>query len=179
MRRVRLVTRLTPDECVARLQPLVGRRSGFLSLAGRLGTHPVLGEVRASHLRLRKRLPYVNSWQTVLTARLRPHGGGTLISGKASVSPLVRALEIFWFGSVVAIGLFTLWISASPIVRRQPGGWWVVVFGPWVLLALGIGLAHYGRRLARGEARFLEQLLSETLEAGPVDATPARRPREG
>ena len=103
--RLQLLTPLTPAQCVARLMAVVdGERSGLFSAFGGSGSNPVIGEVTESSLRLRKRIGYRNSFQTLVTATLRPGPEGTIVSCELGMHPLVRAFMFAWFGIVILVG---------------------------------------------------------------------------
>ena len=168
--RVELFTPLPPPECARRLSSAIDD-DGWLwliSLRGLVGSKPVIGHVTETWLRLRKRIGYRNSFQTILSASLRPEGGGTLIHGTAGVHVVVRAFMFVWFGGVMlgggAIFLGTLAALLFGSGPRPPNAWAGIVM-PWVMLGFGIGLVAGCRYLARDETRFLTDFLDSTLGA--------------
>src|SRR4051812_21410120 len=103
--RIELIAPLPPAECASRLKAVIDtERSALFSFAGLFGSRPVVGRVTESSLRLRKRIGYRNSFQSFLTATMRPEAGGTLISGDVAMHPFVRVFMFVWFGGVVLIG---------------------------------------------------------------------------
>lgn len=138
-------------ECVKRFRAAAGT-------AWRLnGQEPVVGSTRLGTLYARKRVDYRNSFQTVLTARLRPNGTGTHVSVSTGMSGMVRAFMTVWFGFFIVLGL-GMAFSAEPGSAIYPGGF----------IAFGIGLVSAGRWVARGEAEFLTAFLVETLDLEPL-----------
>lgn len=135
------------SECIKRFRGAVGP-------AWKLnGQELVVGSTRLDTLYARKRVDYRNSFQTVLTVRLRPNGNGTHVSVSTGISGMVMAFMIVWFGFFIALGL-GIAFSAEPGSAIYPGGF----------IAFGIGLVSAGRWVARGEAEFLTAFLVETLD---------------
>ncbi len=165
---VQLHSRFTPDECAQRLGAAIDSQ---LSL---FGSRPVIGRVNSSTLRLRKRIGYGNSFQTFLTASMKPHGSGTVIDGEFAMSLFTRVFMSIWFaflaiigGSAFVVALFSL--LAGPSEFR--GNAWPFLFGPPGMLIFGFLLIRFGRYFAQAEAGFLKDFIRHTLDA---DEPPAR-----
>ena len=120
---------------------------------------PVVGSVTESSLRLQKRVRGRNSFQSILTARMRREPAGTVISAKMAMHPFVLAFMFFWFGVII---LSVFFASGGPQKNAVPGG---------VMLAFGCALACFGRYLARNEARFITDFLIRTLDARELKST--------
>jgi len=69
--RIEVLSPLSPAECVARLDAAIECDSTMLHYKS------VVGKVRGDSLRLRKRIWYRNSFQTLLWAKLVPERKGT------------------------------------------------------------------------------------------------------
>lgn len=163
--RIQLLSPLTPAECVSRLAGVIDtERSAIFSLAR---SRPVVGRVTDSFLRLRRRIGYRNSFQSFLTATMRPEAGGTLISGTVAMHPFVRVFMFMWLGGVLLLGgtMFIATVSSMVIGSdsHHQNAWMGVVIPP-AMLAFGFGLMCFGRYLAREEARFLTDFLIRTLD---------------
>lgn len=141
----------------------------MVSLFG-VGSKPVIGKVSESSLRLRRRIRYGNSFQTFLTATMRPEFGGTVISGECAMHPLVRIFNAVWFGIVALFGgtlfLVTGWNALYGSTGPSREALWGMLV-PLVLLTFGIGLVRLGRYLARSDPQFLMDFLIQTLDARP------------
>jgi hypothetical protein len=138
---------LSKSECTARFRAAVDAPWKFGS--GR----DVIGWTGLGALHARKRIGYRNSFQTVVTARLRPSGDGTHVSLSAGMPGVVVAFLFVWFGSFVLTGL-ALAFSDVP----------AAALGSLGFIAFGIALVAVGRWFARDEAAFLTAFLVETLE---------------
>jgi len=166
---IQLVTALTPEECVSRLTAAIAiERSGLLAFSGLDRSKPVVGHVTRSRLRLRKRIEYRNSFQSHLTATMRPGPEGTIISGEVAMHPVVQAFLFIWFGFVILVGLGMLLAavgskSSHSGVELHNG--WLGAFVISVMLIFGYGLVRAGRHLARDEGRYLSDFLIRTLDA--------------
>jgi hypothetical protein len=157
---------LQPDECARRLLAAIdSERSALFSFSSLFGSRPVIGRVNSSSIRLRKRIGYRNSFQTFLTAAMRPHGTGTIIQGKFSMHTFTRVFMPIWFGGVALFGVAGLLLSIFTRSSAQsPNTWLFLLIAPGMLL-FGFVLARFGRYLARDEARFLADFLRHTLDA--------------
>lgn len=142
--------------------------SALFSLAGLVGSKPVVGRVTETSLQLRKRIGYRNSFQSFLSATLRHEAGGTLISGEVAMHPFVTVFMFIWFGFVILIG-GTMFVATVGTLFFGPGNRhenaWMGAVIPPVMLVFGFGLVRFGRYLARDEARFLTDFLIQTLNA--------------
>lgn len=168
---VELLSPLAPDECESRLRAATDR-GGPLA---RFGLEPVVGRVSGGSVRLRKRIAYSNSFQTVLTGSLEGHGGGTIFRGRAGLHPLVTAFMTAWIGVVATAGAACVVAVLVALAGRNRVGFaGIVFFIPLLLLlAMGVGIARYARWLARGEEAFLVSFVAEVIAAGrPPDAEP-------
>jgi hypothetical protein len=166
--RVKLVSPLTPAECVARLTAAVDLERAFSPGAAWFGSKPVIGRVTETSLRLRKRTGYRNSFQNYLTATMRAEAGGTSISGHVGMNPFVRAFMFVWFGFLVLFGgaIFISSIASAFGVShaRHKNEWMGIAFFP-IMLVFGFLLVRFGRYLARNEERFLTEFLIRALDA--------------
>ena len=166
--RIQLFSPLPPAECASRLKVAMDtERLAHFSLAGFFGSRPVVGQVTESSLRLRKRIGYRNTFQTFLTATMRPEAGGTVISGEFAMHPFVRVFMLIWFGGIIIIGGTMFVATASSMLSGSGQGQntWMGVVIPTAMLAFGFGLVRLGRFLARTESRFLTDFLVQTLNA--------------
>lgn len=168
---IRLRSPLSPAECAARLLAAIDPEPSVLgSWSNTSLSRPVIGSVRGSVLRLRKRTDlYRNSFQTHLSAELRPVGEGTLVVGHAGMHPFVRVFMALWFTFLALIAgvmvlMLTLGHAADAPPAKNEGGWWMLLILPG-LLVFGVGLVKFGRYLARTEGNFLEEFLARTLDA--------------
>lgn len=167
---------LSPAECAARLAAAVDPESSLLDAWARATLEkPVIGSVKGASVRLRKRTElYRNSFQTYLTAELRPDGTGTAITGTMGLHPFVWAFMALWFAVLTLVGglaalMFVASFVAAPTVRQGASGWGAVLILPG-MLAFGIALVAFGRYLARSEAGFLVDFMVRTLDAEVVPA---------
>lgn len=139
-----------PDDCASRLDAAIDSEWKFF------GSKPVIGRASESSLRLRKRIFYNNSFQSILVATMRPEQRGTIISGTCGMRPVVRIGMLIWFAGVILIGLP---VAFSMLRTHDSMG----VAIPVGLLVFGFALIKFGRYLARNETRFLKDFLIQTL----------------
>lgn len=155
-----LVSPLSTIECTDRL------RSVTQSEWAIFGTSPVVGKVGEKSFRLRKRLKMSrNSFQTYLFARLKSEGASTRLTCRFGMHPSVVIFMIVWLGGVTAGAIVGLVVG----LRQYSSGTMPSAVGlaPWGMALFGIVLVGVGRRMARGERKFLMDFLQETVEARP------------
>jgi hypothetical protein len=149
-----LVNYISPfpkSECVRRFRAAVDapwKWGGSSSVTGWTG----IGSVHA-----RKRIWYRNSFQTVLTAQLRPAGEGTHVAVSTGLSWIVIVFMGVWF-SLVGMAVIATGFSSNPGMLYFPAG----------MLVFGVALVAAGRWFAREEAAFLTAFLIETLDLEKV-----------
>jgi hypothetical protein len=167
MARTELVTSLSPDECRRRLKAVVG---SSLNLGG---TESVTGLV-GNTARLCKRIAYRNSFQTVLVARFLNDNGATRIECRYRVNLFVIGFMTIWFGGLVVPLLTSLpdLVNQLQTTGNIDGHWHDMLF-TLGMVGAGAGVIRFCRYLARGEAAFLTDFVSKTLDAkvmpvGPV-----------
>ena len=141
--RLEVFSPLAADECVSRLEAAMDKESSGLFRWDAFGSKPVIGTVSGDSLSLRKRIFYRNSFQTSLSAKIRPERGGTVISGEMGMDTLVRAFLVIWFGGVILIGGSMSVSSVSDLLSGspRPGNNIVGAVVPLLMAGFGVGLS--------------------------------------
>lgn len=154
--RFELLSPLPPDECTSRMGTAIDveRFWGFSFIAF-TGKKPALGWVTDSAFRIRKRISGRDSFQRILSAKMRPDGSGTVISGKFAMHPFVQAFMFIWFGGV-SIGMVVSMLSAFN------GQFDSGLLIPPGMLIFGLAMVFYGRE---DEKAFLVDFVKQTLNA--------------
>jgi hypothetical protein len=127
------------------------------------GSKPLVGRLTETSFYIRKRISYRNSFQSLLTATIRPDAAGTAICGKIAIHPFVRVFMLLWF----LIAGTMLIASLAPLFGFDKAGQNTAMAPviPLLMLAFGFVLVFFGRYVARDEARFLIDVLIRTLDA--------------
>ncbi len=127
------------------------------------GAGTVVGSVRETSFRLRKRIYYRNSFQYSLSGELIDDHGQTRLHCRIGLHPLVRIFFTVWFGGVL------LGCGMANGCRRAhgalPPNWWPGAGVPFLTLAGGFALLMFGKYLARDEPAFLIDFLRRGLDA--------------
>jgi hypothetical protein len=166
---VEVFSPFAPADCASRLREAIDG-GVMVSLFG-LGSKPVIGSVSEASFMLRRRIRYRNSFQTFLTATMRPELGGTVISGACAMHPLVRIFNVVWLGGVALFGRTIFLASGWNVLSGKSGGSRETLLSmiiPLIMLTFGIGLVRFGRYLARNDPRFLVDFLMEIYEIAIV-----------
>jgi hypothetical protein len=156
LRRIIIMSSLTRQECVRRLQESVDRDS-VLS-----GNKPVIGRVRETSLRLRKRIKGRNSFQTVVFAKIVQDQGRTRLECRFGIHPIVIGFMLFWFGGVITLGSRA--IAGAPGVLDSIMADPMLILGPLVMIMGGIAVLVICRNSARDEQQFLTDFLLKTID---------------
>lgn len=153
-----LISPLSAESCVERLRAAID--SDFTLF----GSKPFVGSVGGTSGRLRKRIGYRNSFQTVTRLTFKSQPRGTAITCRSGMSVFVYVFMTFWFGFLGLVGLAT--------GGDNPG---FVVF-PLGMMAFGVGLILFGRFLARNEHGDIVAFVARITEGKVASApTPGMR----
>jgi len=168
-RRIDLVSPLTLAECVSRVSAALSAPRSSGPHAERFHSTQVVGRVTPSSLRLRVRIGYKNSFQSVLIAKLSQESRGTAISGDIRMYWFVRVFLLLWFSGVILIGGTIFVVTARDLLvgAAATGPRWSGLLLPWIMLSGGLGVVWFGRHLARTEGDLLTAFLRKTLDAVP------------
>ncbi len=155
---IKLVSPLTPDECVSRICAAIDNY-GLFSWGG---SRHVIGRVSRLTVRLRKRIWYRNSFQTFLTGYFERRGNSTVFIGQTGLHPFALLFLVVWFGSLLIIGVSTVVFEQVTNQSRLLG-----CAGLVLMIGLMVGIVWSGRWLARDEEQFLIAFLAEVIAANP------------
>ena len=164
-----LVSPLPQTVCVERLRTLT-QNDWML-----FGSSPLMGRVRQTDLKVRKRPPLLmhNSFQTYLRGTLESDGTRTRLICRFGLHRFVAGFMLVWFGM--------LWVFASVGViawLKHPAEFKFLAIGlagPAIMTLFGAGLVSFCRYLARDEQQFVLNLLRQTLDASEASAPASPR----
>jgi hypothetical protein len=166
-----LLSRLPLEECCERLRAGLGSPWTLGTPFALLGGKTVLGRLKGTTLRARKRIAYSNSFQTRLTAVLSEQSGQTLIQCRFGLPASVIAFFSIWvlLVGIISLGVIVATVSEAltdPAQFHQTN--WLGTVIPIVFPAFGLALIRFGRRLARGERAFLIDFVRNATDARPI-----------
>jgi hypothetical protein len=147
-----LLSPLKRDEIVKRLTAAIDRGWAFF------GSKPVVGQVDANAFRLRWRIGYRNSFQTVMFGRFVDEARGTRLACRSGMHPAVTAFMALWFAFVTPLAF----VSVSALVNGASDP---ALFISVLMLAFGVVLVAFGRWLARDERARLIAFLEQVAQA--------------
>ena len=163
-----LRTRLTPEECSHRLEPLVipwGSRMALVWPTKELLGRPLVGMVSPAGFALRKKLPYKNDLQTEASARFEIAPDGTRLRVRLGARSWVLYFMLLWL-SVITIIMGAVPFLCQAYPRSCHGN-----LPPWAAFSIPVFAACIlvlGRWLSRNEGEFLVSFLKEKLSAEEV-----------
>ena len=153
-RRITLRSRLGQDQCVAALkQDMAGWPFG--------GTDLVRGRVGRNKAVLTRRIAYGNSFRDLVTVHISSAGVGTRLDCVTAASLLARIFMAVWFGF---LGFWWIAVIAISLAQRSSLAALMALF-PIPMLAFGVGLTAWGRRLSEKDEAVVLAYLRERLEA--------------
>ncbi len=126
----------------------------------RTGTYPVVAWRSGRSFRLRKRISYRNSFQTILTVSLVAEGNQTRARCRTGLHPFCIVFLAVWFGG---IGYSEYAVFESVLDHAYVGAAAPTI--PAMLAALGAGLVYFGRWISRDEGDFLVEWVRNSLDA--------------
>ena len=149
-----------PAAAVERLRGEVGRTFLAALVSGKM-----VGRVRADGVSLRRVTPFANAFRPVLEGRLEADGDGTRLTGTLRIREFERAFVTLWLGGACAS---TAIVVALALRDRLWAGAGLMGLAGTALFAAGLGLVWLGRRLSRGDRRWLEERIARAVagEAG-------------
>lgn len=164
-----LRTRLAPEECCRRLEPLVmpwGSRMAIVWPTKEMLGRPLKGAVSPAGFALRKKIFYKNDLQTEGSARFELAPDGTRMRVRLGARRWVLLFMSLWL-SVITVIMVSVPYLCHAYPRSCHGDPWFTPAVP-VLAACILVL---GRWLSRHDAEFLISFLKEKLQAEEVPET--------
>jgi len=158
------------EECVARLTASLDKEPFVFAPFQRRDAKPFIGSVTPTSLRVRKRINYGNSFQTVLCADLVARQQGTEL--RFATSRVESSTWLFmwlWVAAVLIVGGFVFTFSVIEILGKNPRPQaWMGVWLPLWVLGITAVMIPLGRWLARDEELKIIVFLKEVLDADVV-----------
>ncbi|MGE0045455.1 MAG: hypothetical protein AB7J28_11035 [Hyphomonadaceae bacterium] len=142
-----------PEECARRLNEAMDSPMSLL------GSKPALGTAGPQAAQLRRRTPYRNSFKQHMNVAIAPEGQGAKLSCRMSPSVFASVFLVFWC-LVLLIMLFGI---AAGVFAGELSPVFLIV--PFIMLALGLGIAAIGRGLSNSDEPILLDFLRRTLDA--------------
>jgi len=160
-----LVSPLPLVECIRRL------RAATDSSFAIAGSKPVLGTVRETEIRLRRRSYYRHGSQCWLSGKFTEENGGTRLHCTVGMHPFVRSFLEYWVACIFLGGgwvfvrtLRTVWETQGPL----PHNFWLGLVVPPLLLGFGAVLLAFGDHNFGSDPRFLVEFVARTIDGKEV-----------
>jgi hypothetical protein len=160
-----LVSPLPLAECIRRLRAATD--SGFAMA----GSKPVLGTVRNTAIRLRRRSHYRHGSQCWLSGKFTQEGGRTRLHCTVGMHPFFRVFLKYWVacifiggGAIVVHTLRTFWTAQEPL----PQNLWLGLVVPPLLFGFGVVLFLVGDSGFGSDPRFLVEFVARTIDGKEV-----------
>lgn len=154
---VEVVSKFDRADVLRRLQGAVDSEWKFGGGKG------VVGKVDEHGFRLRTRIAYRNSFQTVMFGTMKAEGRGTRIAARTGMHPFAAVFMTVWL-SVVGLAATTAVVHSIEATPGEPAQA-LFLLVPVGMFGFGIALVGIGRWIARGERARLIEFLERTLEA--------------
>ena len=162
---LRLVSALSPAECIAKLNAAIDIEPSEIWMKPTLnGTHEVIGAVKGDAVWLRRRIPYSSVFQPRLEATISAHEGGTLIEGAVSMHKAGRVFMLaFLFATGAVCGI--IFTGAAPALLRghTHGGAWFGIMLPMLTVLAAAKAVPLRQRRLQTESEFIDRFLRQPL----------------
>jgi len=164
-RKIQLTTRLSPEDCAARISAATDREPPtYPPPANWENSKPVIGKATPKRIQLRKRIHGRNPLQNCLRAKLRLEQVCTVISGKIGIHPVLPIILFVWGGAMFLV--LTMGVSGTPeisFLEMVLGALFVLLFGGVSIICLGSLVLLY-RHLTKDETKYLTDFLTRTVD---------------
>ena len=164
---IKLRTRLSAEECRARLASATDLGGLALSWNSPAEAPQFLGDFRGAAFRLHTGRYYTNSFAPFFYGHLSPSDNGTVIEGEFKMHPFARISTVFWFSfvAIFAAGGLIVPMGKQPGTSLGPGTLFLAL---GCFMVLGMALVIFGRWLGRGEQKTILDFLKTSLEASQI-----------
>ena len=160
--RMKLQTRLSIDDCKARLADSVDPVKLGWTISGYAGSREILGKIRGNSFRLQKRRNSRNSFAPYLYGQFKAADGGTRVEDEFRLHPFAQIFMALWFSF---LAVFAISMLVLPSQGQAGSVRWPLLAVAAGMAAFGIGLVKFSRWLARNEEGAILALLKSSLEA--------------
>ncbi len=126
----------------------------------------ILASFDGYKFRLCVRRDYRNSFAPQFRGRLIPQTTGTRVEGRFGMDPFVKIFLAVWFAGVVTIGGLIFVSSIGQALSGYVSGnshTNIGIIVPPILLAFGVLLVRFGKRLGRGEETYILSWLGRSF----------------
>jgi hypothetical protein len=163
---ISLQTRLSIDECNARLLASADIERMAWTMSGFAGSKEILAKVSQQGFRLQKRRTNRNAFAPFFFGHFTAVEGGTLIEGDFNLHPATRSFGAIWFSFLLLFAVGVLVVA--PEARTTSGVLPLLGFAA-LMGVFGVCLLTFGRRLAQGEQGVILAFLKHTFEVGEAE----------
>ena len=163
--RMKLQTRLSIDDCKARLAASVDPVKLGWTISGYAGSQEILGKIWGNSFRLQKRRNYRNSFAPYLYEQFMAGDGATRVEGEFRLHPFTKLFMALWFSFLAA---FAAGVLVLPSHGQAESARWPLLLFAAGMAAFGVALIKFSRWLARNEGGAIVALLKNKFEASDV-----------
>jgi hypothetical protein len=159
------------EECLQRLREATDApKTQFFFHFEPVSSKPVLAKFRGNRFKLWKRKESRNDFAPCFFGVVSSEGSGSQLVGRFGMDRSIHLFIAFWLVFTVGITVATLPVMVDHFRHLKQGELSVFDFMPLGLLAAGILMFKYGRRIGKQEGPFLSDFLQKTLQARQEDS---------
>ena len=125
----------------------------------------MIGSVGSQEFTAQKRIDYRNSFQYRLSATLADAPGGTRISGRFAMHPIVLVFVAVFVSVVGLAAIAVLPGELGPVLAgNAPPDGWAALIPLWMLFGM-FGMLLVGRAIGMREGEFIADFVRDAIEA--------------
>jgi hypothetical protein len=130
------------------------------SMLSSWGETSAVGKVSESEVRLQRIIPMIrNSFKPFFIGRFEVRDGVTVLTGRFTMTPVVKIFMTVWFGMLFLIGGAMLLNG----IKAQGSVASFAVFQPLLMLGGGVLLVAFGKWLSRKDVEWLSSVIGRAL----------------
>ena len=145
------------EESVVRLRA-VTLKSAFSVLA----EPAAVGTVSESGVKLQRVIPMVrNSFKPFFLGQFVRRGERVFLTGRFTMLPITKVFMSLWFGLLASVSVIAL-VSMLAVPAEKPGRF-LLVLGPLLMMAFGVGLLRLAKWFCRNDAEWLTHIIRRAI----------------
>lgn len=167
---VNFVVNLPAEQCKTLLTESIDRERYFPPYDFLYARKDIIGYLKGSAFRIRKRRHNMNSFAPLLYGEFLQEGNHTRIQGEFRMHPFIKPFEIFWFGFLIIFFVFNAIFVFPRVFSGEANlGHFMGLTIPILLVAFAVGLIKWGKSSGEPEKNYIISFLAHVYKLGNIN----------